>query len=226
MKSVLITKYIFLHLPRLVCLGVGSEATHGFSHPSLSVYLLRAPEGLVHHSLPKSPGGVSDTFVHSSGRYVKEVPLCFPLPSGFPGCLLNKGVFLRIRHLCPRCCFLRFPRKEDASPDAHLLCPLGQSPSSTSAWGPPAPRPCCQPTGLGWGRDTISASPPTPPPDICMQRSFLLQPPNKSPQTMNSCRWTHPRSVHFARPDSTNLNLNSGSRWENHSMECVDWELI
>ena len=168
MKSVLITKYVFLHLPRLVCLGAGAQASHGFSRPNLSVYLLRAPEGLRHHSLPKSPGGVSDTFVHSSGRYVKEVPLCFPLRSGFPGCLLDKGVFLRIRHLCPRCCFLRFPRKGEVSPNSQLLCPLGGvgggskavvSPSSTSAWGPPAPRPCSQPTGLGWGRDTISASP-------------------------------------------------------------------
>ena len=140
-----------------VCQSGSIEASHDFGHPSLSVS---------HFVLLSSSLGVSQT--RSCARLAGPCRRCphVPLPSpGFPRYLLNKSILLRIGHLLPRCCFSRLLRKVHASADPQLLCLLGWeqgcglSPSSTFAWGPPAPRPCCLPLGLMKGERSFQHLP-------------------------------------------------------------------
>ena len=205
-KSVLITRYVFLHCPRFVSLGAQRP-------PVTSVTPVSALA--VSCSSPLIPGGVSDTLMCLAGPWRRHP--CIPLPSpGFPSYLLSKCILLRIGHLLPRCCFSRLLRKVHASAEPQLLSPrVGAGLWSESflnfSLGTPCPRPCCLPLGLMKGERSFQHLP-----HVTLRRPHTillpLLPPNRSPQTANSCRWTHLRPVRFARPDLTYLNQHVGSR--------------
>ena len=194
-------------LPK-VCQSGGTEASRDFGHPSLSVSRFPC-------SSPLIPGGVSDTLMCLAGPWRRHP--CIPLPSpGFPSYLLSKCILLRIGHLLPRCCFSRLLRKVHASAEPQLLSPgVGAGLWSESflnfSLGTPCPRPCCLPLGLMKGERSFQHLP-----HVTLRRPHTillpLLPPNRSPQTANSCRWTHLRPVRFARPDLTYLNQHVGSR--------------